>query len=761
LVSSCIDHIGTRLKPDKIETFVIRSKVADHYFIGFGIKTHKQTIKNDITKKTYTEIISDKKVEILIQKFNWNKYSTINSPHILYEKLESNFNSIYREATIKINTTKQRNYQPWLNETIKQNINKKNALWNKLRRNPNNTTVKTEYIKHRNSLTNLIRKEKRKYYFNKIQSHEGDIRNTWNTVNEILNIKRKPTHETIKNNFKITDNNLTNLCNKFNEFFSNTIETLNKNIMTNEFDISHTMKPSITIEKETSLYLNKIDMNTLESIVNNLNTTASPGTDNIKPKHIKWHFNHIKYILLHLYNLILKTGEIPDKLKTTLLKPIYKNGKKDELVNYRPVGAISVIMKILEYAIHNRIMKYCTENKILNPTQYGFVPGKSTIQLLENVSYLLNSALDKRQVVPAILLDLTKAFDTIHHSTMLNKLQTIGIRGPALKLFQNYFTDRHTIVKLGSAYSTRIIQKYGVIQGSPIAPLLFNLYINDLQHYKFKGQIYNYADDTLIIHPHRNITIAINNLQSDLNIITKYFHNNYIHINNKKTKTIVFRNTKSQCDTIDPRNRITSHKYQCFTQNNTCTCTKILHSEYVKYLGLYFDSNMKWSTHCQTLTKKLRILAYKCFQIRDLMTIHAKRIVYFSLVESQLRYGITVYGHAPQYFLHPIITTTNRIQRSLFAGKDVKQLGILDLKNLQKYIIIIKYYFDETYRNIHETNYNTRHRRYISTRYNTLLGKNTPQYFVPVLLNELPQDLKFLKTYSEVKKIIKDHLLNS
>jgi hypothetical protein len=761
IVSSCIDHIGTRLKPELIDTFVIQSKIADHYFIGFRIKSHKEFKKTNPTIKKTIDIISDKKVNTLIQNFNWGKYLTINNPTLLYSQIESNFNIIYKEATIKINITKQRNYQPWLNETIKQNIEKKNTLWSKLKRNPNNTIIRTEYIKQRNHLTNIIRKEKRSYYFNKIQSHTGDMKNTWDTVNEILNARRKSTLETIKNNFKIEDDNYLGLCNKFNEFFHNNIELLNKNIMMNKFDISDHIKTSTKTERNTSLYMTKMDMDTIENIINNLNTTASPGIDNIKPKHIKINVEHIKHILLHLYNLILKSNKIPDKMKTTILKPIYKNGKKDEPVNYRPIGAISVIMKILEYGIHNKVMKYCVENKIFNPSQYGFIPGKSTTQLLEKVAHSINLALDNRQVVPAILLDLTKAFDTIHHSTLIEKLQRIGIRGPTLELFQNYFINRHTIVKLGHTCSIQKPQKYGIIQGSPLAPLLFNLYINDLQDYKLKGQIYNYADDTIIMHPHKNLRIAIDHLQSDLNILTQYFHNNHIHINNQKTKTIVFRNPKIQCNVIDETNRIVSHEYTCYNGNSICNCTKIRHSDYIKYLGLFFDSNMKWSTHTQILTKKLRILAYRCFQLRDLITTEAKRTIYFSLVESQLRYGITVYGHAPQYFLNPIITTINRIHRTFFTGINIKTLGILNFKNLQKYVIIVKYYFNEKYRNARTINYSIRQRRYTPGNYNTSLGMNNPEYFVPVLLNNLPINLRSLRTYSEVKKLIKSHLLNS
>jgi hypothetical protein len=293
-----------------------------------------------------------------------------------------------------------------------------------------------------------------------------------------------------------------------------------------------------------------------------------------------------------------------------------------------------------------------------------------------------------------------------------------------------------------------------------LSPLLFNIYITDIMNYEFKGNIFNYADDTMILLPHKNITIATTDIQNDVDLITKYFHNNYIHINNKKTKAILFKNTKTKIDILKQENRIISHKYECFKQESTCECEKLRYSDTVKYLGLNFDSNMNWHTHAQTITNKLRFLALRCYQLKEMVPFKIKRAIYFSLVEAQIRYGISLYGFAPNYILNPIICQTNRIIRTLFSGVNNKDIGILNFKNLQTQIILLTHYFDNRYRNVQKQNHNLRQTKYIIAKAYTNIGERVPEYFVPKILNSLPDNLKHFNKYSNIKKEIKIHLLN-
>ncbi|XP_039298040.1 uncharacterized protein LOC120354689 [Nilaparvata lugens] len=335
ITSSCIDHINSRINPNQIETMIIKTKIADHYMIGFklnGIGTETSVTDEKI------EVISDRLVGNMIRNTNWNDHLTSNDPTKIYDSIVQKFETIYAKATIKIRNKRDGKTQPWITEHIKDRIKMKDVLWNRLKRQPNNNQLKNEYKNHRNNLTNEIRREKRNHYYNKVKDHIGDAKKTWNAVNEILNVRKKPIQSIIRENFKIgKEEDLNKLCNSFNEHFKTKIEEMNRNISTDELYVPTIETDELDLRNEPHTIIRKIQMNKLHSIVKKLNRTASPGIDNIKPKHIRDHFEYLKRILLHLYNIIIETGKIPTKMKTTLLKPIYKNGQKKDIQNYRPI----------------------------------------------------------------------------------------------------------------------------------------------------------------------------------------------------------------------------------------------------------------------------------------------------------------------------------------------------------------------------------------------------------------------------------------
>lgn len=406
----------------------------------------------------------------------------------------------------------------------------------------------------------MIRKEKRNYYFKKFNEVSGSSKYSWQLVNELLNKKTKnSTYETIKNNFKITEPEIPQLANNFNNYFKNHIDRLNNNITGPPFNIN--IKNDTT--PNTNILLQKLSMETLQKIINNLNSNAAPGPDEIRPKHIKIKCNSMHETILQLINTIITTCTIPEKMKSTHIKPIYKSGTKNKIENYRPIGAVNVLLKILEYHIHQQISKYCIEQSLLNPHQYGFTTGKSTTQLLQKVIDTINRSLDNNKTAIGISIDLTRAFDTINYNILQQKLIKLGITNTFLKLIDNYLCNRKVSVKLGNHTSHHIIQKNGVVQGSILAPLLFNIYINDINTLTLNGKIYSYADDTFIINIHKKSNVAIQNTQTDINNLTKYFFNNNIHINPSKSKAIKFSLTRAHEQT----NNIISHTHTHMPKN--------------------------------------------------------------------------------------------------------------------------------------------------------------------------------------------------
>jgi hypothetical protein len=756
ITSTTLDHINSRIGLGYLKTFVIQQKIADHYFIGFSAIITSQ-INYTQNKDREINVISNKLVDRYIHTIDWNSKLNVQDPNRIYEDLISKFDKLYRKSTIKIKCPNSNRMNPWINNEIKANIIRKDNLWKELKNNRNNREIRILYNRHRNQLTNMIRKEKRKFYYEKFISITGDIRKTWALIDELIGRKKQKTIlQKILDNFQTQENNLHNIANNFNTSFSENITKLNSSLTGQKFQLAIS-KPNLSDSK--SLLLRRMSIQSLLKSVNKLNTSSSPGPDNISPKHIKNNINVLKHILVHFFNTVFITGVIPKNMKLTYLRPIYKSGRKNDYSNYRPIGAVSVLMKIMETYVTDLLNKYAIDNKILSDTQYGFVPGRSSIDLLEKIVYGINNKLHSGNCVVGVALDLSKAFDTVQYGLLLDKLQSMGVNDRLYRWFKNYFSERQTCVKIGTTCGEILDQSLGLIQGSIVAPLLFNLYVSDLANLNLKGSVYQYADDTILIISRKDLHMAIDIAQQDLNLIIKYFFNHKIHINAKKTKTIVFHNPRITYDLCNNVNQLKCHGSTCFGIQGRCDCAAIKHSTTIKHLGLYIDSDMKFQSHINHLRNILRILIHKLYNMNH-YPLKIKRTIYFSLVESHMRYGITMYSLAPDYIMSPLKSLLARIQRNLFMGLPMNLIGILDYDNLVKYVLLCRHYFDINFRKSKDRTYNIRpnSETFLVPRHYNTYGQGVLEYIIPKLLNSLPIELQQINNKNQFKYIIRTYL---
>ena len=197
-----------------------------------------------------------------------------------------------------------------------------------------------------------------------------------------------------------------------------------------------------------------------------LGNGKSAGHDGIKPDLVKKIANEIAFPLSLVFNMSLSTGSVPDDFKVAKVVPIYKKDSPDNFGNYRPVSVLPCMSKILERIVYNRSYDFLCKNNILFKKQYGFRTNHSTYMAVLDFVNDINKAVDEGLNTIGIFMDLSKAFDTIDHNILLQKLYHYGFRGVTHQWFCDYLENRKQYVMYNSAKSGTENVHCGVPQGS-------------------------------------------------------------------------------------------------------------------------------------------------------------------------------------------------------------------------------------------------------------------------------------------------------
>jgi len=214
-------------------------------------------------------------------------------------------------------------------------------------------------------------------------------------------------------------------------------------------------------------------------IISKFKPKPSCDIHGVSTKMIKFIGPEIAKPLAYIFNLSLRTGVFPQKLKQCRVIPIFKAGNRLDADNYRPISLLSSISKILEKIVAEKLLFHLTENDLLYTHQYGFIPKRSAEHNLLHIVNYVSAALNDGNYCVGVFLDLKKAFDVCSHSILLKKLKKMGINGATHKWFENYLAGRTQKVDINGNLSSEQNLDISVIQGSTLGPILFLCYIND------------------------------------------------------------------------------------------------------------------------------------------------------------------------------------------------------------------------------------------------------------------------------------------
>jgi hypothetical protein len=454
-------------------------------------------------------------------------------------------------------------------------------------------------------------------YINKVEAEiKNEPKKFWKFVNDKRNTTGFPS---VMKHEEVRLNNISEICAGFANFFQS-VYKCNDSPSYNDPNVSHCQ---FNIPR---LSISEVDI--CETL---LRFNDGCGPDGIPSCILKCVASDIATPLCYLFNQSLVSGHFPSAWKIAYIVPIHKKGCRSEISNYRGISILSSIPKLFELIVTNHL-QFHTKN-IISTFQHGFTSGKSTTtNLLQFTKYAIDSIESKAQV-DAIYFDFAKAFDSIEHTIIINKLAAIGFDPIFLKWIASYLVGRKQYVLLKDIKSDYIHCHSGVPQGSHLGPVIFLLFVNDIPNIFKICNTLLFADD-LKIFMRIDSLIDADKLQTEINNLSRWCSANRLFINVSKCNVMSFYRTL---------NPVLFNYY--LDGNLLSRVTSIVD------LGVTFDRRLTFSLHINKIVLKANsMLGFIIRMTKEFLDVFSCVQLFISLVRSHLEYAVTVwYPHHDVY----------------------------------------------------------------------------------------------------------------
>ena len=634
---------------------ILYTDVSDHFpTFHIDVMSFTDNEPKYVQKREFNSLNIDK-FNARIADVDWNDVLSSDEVQTSYSLFHEKFSCIYDECfPLRYVKIGYRDRKPWLTDGLKLSIKRKNKLFRKKNKNPD---FEAEYIAYRNSLNKLLHEAERNYYRSLLERSKNSMKKSWKILKDVINHKKQSSS---CSRFKINDvvtSDKKRISNGFNDFYINVGSNLAKKIPNSD------KKPKDFIKgvKEKSMYIETVTQSDVVKIFSSLKS-ASSGWDGVSLDAVKSSLASFVEPLTHCMNLSLMNGIVPDELKVARVIPLFKSGDISLFSNYRPVSVLPLFSKILERLMYVRLLSFINHSGLLYKFQFGFREGHSPELALIYLIDKISNSLENGEYVLGVFLDFSKAFDTVNHDILFDKLEMYGVRGIALQWFRSYLNNRFQYVVYNGEKSDKKRITCGVPQGSILGPLLFLLYINDLADVSDKLFALLFADDSNMFITGKNIHELVDSMNFEMKKIIDWLNVNKLSLNLKKTHYMIFRKRGAK---IEVKNKLVIND------------TVISMVKKTKFLGVYIDENLLFKDHILYVKGKISRSLGILYKSRKFFDSETLLMLYNSFIYPHFTYCLSVWGNTCKSYLSPIISLQDRAVRLISGAKKGHDMPVL------------------------------------------------------------------------------------
>jgi hypothetical protein len=650
VAESALDHAYTS---ETIRDCVVCNKLAnsssDHLpvTVNYRLDVAKVRFTHSVTKRSFKNFTNANWNESLTQE-DWldvEEAAGVNEMVSIFNvKIKSALDRVAPTKTFKIRSQ----HRFGLSDDTKELMKRRDRTRQQINKSTNKERVilLQQYKVLRNQVTSKVRKENIEYNNNRINQAKNE-RELWNIANEVLHPKKESKWKVLdKNGMETTEEE--KVADVFNDYFVDKVEQLKAGIDTKLVeDPMVRLKERMKNNKHT-LEFKKCTGKQLSKHMKKLNPKKSSGLDGLSQENLLLGKSNLLAPLLAIVNQSITDGEFPAEWKVAAVIPVLKKGNAQLPSNYRPVSCLPAASKLLEIVVCSQLSQYMELNNLLPNNQHGFRPKRSTMTAWQEIQLDWATKGEQDLVTGVLLWDLSAAFDTLDCAGVCSKLEIFGLQEKSVKWVRSFLTGRSQRVRIGGAVSSPKLVPTGVPQGGVLSPLVFVLFVSDLQEWLNHSTAPTYADDTTTGTSAKTVEETIKLMEEDAKQVLKFMASNGLVANANKTSFLL----------LNSKQPGTEYSIKIGTEQVKRVTT-------AKLLGMQFQDNLQWQVQVFGKGGLISALNSRLYIVRRLLShlsLRSVEKVVDGLFTSKIRYGLHLLGKARLTSEDPVCATFKAVQ---------------------------------------------------------------------------------------------------